>query len=80
MSEEDELDLSELVPDDAFNHPDCFNSANYWRWEQDVAQPIIEQQGYRVLRWFSTDQDSFGPLVRAVEVEKDDEVKRFSYG
>lgn len=80
MSDEDEFDLSDLVPDDAFTHPDCFSSASYWRWEKEVAQPIIEEKGYRVIRWFSTDQDSFGPLVRAVEVEKDGEIKQFTYG
>lgn len=73
-------DLAEIVPDDAFNHPSCFDSSAYGQWEREIAQPYLEREGYRVLRWYSTDEDSFGPLVRAADVERDGEQTTFIYG
>jgi hypothetical protein len=76
----DERNLGDLLPDALFNHPDCFSSCGYWRWEKEVAQPAIEAQGFEVIRWYSTDEDSFGPLVRAVDVRKDGVKQTFYYG
>lgn len=39
----------------------------YWRWE-DRATKHLTSLGYTVYHWYSTEQDSFGPLGRAVKV------------
>lgn len=89
MSEtEDQIDeaksgegcLFSLLPDDLFNHPDCFDSIGYWRWEKEIATPALEALGYRVSGWSTGDGDSFGPLVRTVQLTKDGVTKTYSYG
>ncbi len=50
------------------SHEGCF-SREYWRWEQQIATPRLQSLGFTVVRWWTEDGDSFGPLVRAVTVE-----------
>lgn len=73
-------DLSELVPDWLLNHSDFCHSRNYGRWENDVGEPHLVACGYKVLRWYSIDEDRFGPLVRAVDVEKNGKTETYFYG
>ena len=75
-----ELDLADLLPEDVFNDPRCFDSHGYFDWEREVAAPLLEAKGFKVCRWWSEDEDSFGPLVRAVELEKDGKRQRYFYG
>lgn len=72
-------DLSELVPDAAFEDPRCY-SRRYWEWEKEVATPHITAAGFTIVRWYSTEADSFGPLIRAVDVKKDDVLTTYFYG
>lgn len=79
-TEDEGLDLSELIGEDLFNHPDCYSLTFFRRWEDDIATPALVSAGYRVIRWYSGDHDSFGPLVRCAVVEKDGRRKTYSYG
>lgn len=81
MSDEDEdLDLLDLLPDEVSNHPDCFHSTFYGRWEKEVATPALRALGYEPSDWRTTDGDSFGPLVRGVTLTKDGVSKQYLYG
>lgn len=75
-----ERDLLALLPDKITNHPDCFDSRNYDRWEREIAKPHLESLGFKVISWWTEDGDSFGPLVRAVEMEKDGKREVYTYG
>lgn len=66
-----DLDLGLIVPEEKFQHPDCFDSRNYRRWEREIAEPIIRTAGFEIVRWTTEDGDSFGPLVRSVTVRKE---------
>lgn len=77
---QEEKDLGELLTDELFNHPDCFSSSGYSNWEREVATPALEALGYQVGRWWNEDGDSFGPLVRAVELTKDGVAEIYTYG
>lgn len=76
----DELNLLDLLPDEITNHPDCFDSRNYDRWELEIATPALRAMGYEPSRWRTTDGDSFGPLVRAVDLTKNGARKTYFYG
>jgi hypothetical protein len=52
----------------------------YWNWEDETAKQALEKLGYKVIRWYSSDSDSFGPLVRVVVVEKDGIKSEMWYG
>lgn len=81
MFEDDQdLGLETLLPPELFDHPDFCSSRYYWRWEDEVAAPKLRELGYEVKRWWSTDSDSFGPLVRAVELVKDGVSQTYYYG
>lgn len=75
-----EAELADVLPAELFDHPDCFNSQTFARWEQEVATPALVSAGFIVGLWRSTDADSFGPLVRAVELTKDGITKTYYYG
>lgn len=77
---DDELNLLDLLPDDICNHPDCFDSVHYDRWESEIATPALRALGYEPSNWRTTDGDSFGPLVRGVDLTKDGETKSYFYG
>lgn len=72
-------DLQDLLPVELFNHPDCFGR-KYWSWESEVAAPALQALGYKVGAWYSTDSDSFGPLVREVKLTKDGTTEAYFYG
>lgn len=80
MGASETRDLGEILPAEAFDHPDCFDSHEYASWEREVAAPLLRAQGYEVVRWFSGDEDSFGPLVRCVELLRDGETTTWCYG
>lgn len=73
-------DLGEVLPDELFNHPDCFNSQTYWVWEREIAGPALEAAGFKVGYWWDEDRDSFGPLIRAVTLTKDGVTETYTYG
>lgn len=56
------------------------NQKHYWDWEENVATPALEKLGFKVIRWFDGERDSFGPLSRVVEVEKNGERSTMWYG
>lgn len=76
----DENDLYDLISDELCNHRDFCNSTTFRFWEQDIATPELIKQGFEVGSWWTVDGDSFGPLVRAVELTKDGEKKVYTYG
>lgn len=55
-------------------------SQDYWKWEETIATPRLIELGYIVIRWWSPNYDSFGPLVRGVDVEKDGVKYTLTYG
>lgn len=56
-------DLYSILPDVKIDFE------NFWECEKNVLTPALIELGYRVnINWYSQDQDSFGPLVRAVNV------------
>jgi hypothetical protein len=78
--EADDLDLMQLLPDEVLNHPDFGSSRNYQRWEEDLAAPALRAQGFEPSNWRTTDGDSFGPLVRAVDLTKNGITQTYFYG
>ena len=72
------LDLEgEIRPEPRF---DDWDVARYWEWEQKIAQPALEAAGWTVLRWYSIEKDSFGPLQRGAVCEKSGRQVIFYYG
>lgn len=76
----DEGDLWDLLPDEVSNHPACCDSVRYLEWERQIATPALRALGYEPRNWRTTDGDSFGPLVRAVDLTKDGKTRTYSYG
>jgi hypothetical protein len=53
----------------------------YWRWEEQIAQPALEALGYKVVSWYTVDGDACGPLVRGVIVMTEEgEERLLTYG
>lgn len=73
----EEKDLFNILPKD-FTGEDCCGK-QYWKWEDKVTE-YLKSQGYQIIRWETTDGDSFGPLVRVVTVRKDNITETYSYG
>ncbi|MCJ8138405.1 hypothetical protein [Falsirhodobacter halotolerans] len=73
-------DLAEVLPNDLFNHPNCFGTYSYRSWELDLATPALVAAGFEVGAWRMEERDSFGPLVRSVALTKDSKTERFFYG
>lgn len=73
-------DLSDILPDELFNHSDCFNSTYYARWEREVATPALVEAGYTDIRFYNVERDSFGPLIRGISTLKNGEQHTFYYG
>lgn len=80
VQEWEDRDLLDLLPSEIANHPDCFDSRRYGEWEDNIATPWLNAHGYKVISWWTEDGDSFGPLVRAVEIEKDGTRATYFYG
>lgn len=74
MSGDNFLDLYELLPNAAFDF------TQYRKCEREVLTPALEALGFKVGEWWSSDADSFGPLVRAVRVSKDGKTSIATYG
>lgn len=73
-----EVDLFDLLPKD-FTGEDCCGK-QYWKWE-DRAKEWLLANGYSLVRDFwSTDADSFGPLVRCIRLKKGDQILNAYYG
>jgi len=72
--------LEDVIPKHLFNHPHCYDPRKYARWEKEVASIVLIEQGFNVLRWYSIEQDSFGPLIRGVEVKRNNIMQTFWYG
>lgn len=76
----DPKDLQDILPGELFNHPDCFSSKTFRLWEWEVATPALEAQGFLVGPWYSTDEDSFGPLIRETKLTKNGTTETYFYG
>lgn len=51
----------------------------YWEWEQQVSK-LLEQAGYTDVYWWTSDGDSWGPLVRSVKATFQGTKYMASYG
>lgn len=49
-------------------------------WEQEVAEPALNDLGYSVEKWVTGEYDSFGPLSRIAHVIKDGVRTQLIYG
>lgn len=71
-------DLFKILPAGFDMTDHCGES--YWRWEERV-DVWLRNNGYTVDGWFSIESDSFGPLIRGVNVVgPHGEEKTLSYG
>ena len=52
----------------------------YWRWEERIATPLLNKANVRVVKFWTGDGDSFGPLVRCVRCVVDDTSIQLCYG
>lgn len=73
--------LLDIIGHSAANEPNyCAPDGEFYRWETDVASPLLKSLGYTILRWYSIERDSFGPLIRGVWVRKNNKDTLLSYG
>ena len=72
------VDLFEIIGHEV-EMAGCFSS-QYWEWEQNVAEPELNDRGYSVVEWIHGERDSFGPLSRVAVVLKDGVESRLVYG
>ncbi len=72
----DIFDVLGNVPMDNY----CGSNRSYREWEQEIAEPKLNELGYEVRGWRTTDGDSFGPLCREVTCLKDGRICKFCYG
>ncbi len=72
--------LEEVLPNELFNHPHCYDHREYGQWETFVAAKALDELGYEVMRWYTIEKDSFGPLIRGVDVKKANVRQTFWYG
>lgn len=64
MQESKFLSVFDIIGDDVE-----FDYSDYLNEEEQVLSPALIRAGYRVVgNWYTSDGDSFGPLVRAVRV------------
>ena len=80
MTEIEDKDLLDIIGEDLANQPGYATSSGYLDWERKVAEPALKGLGYKVRQWWTSDGDSFGPLVRAVNVEREGKREIFYYG
>lgn len=52
----------------------------YWEWEEQIARPALEAEGWTVGDFVTLEGDSFGPLIRGVTCWKHGRRVRFWYG
>lgn len=66
------IDLFELLPDvDVIYNTDHRKGKTYANHEREVLTPALQELGLVVVGvWYSTDGDSFGPLVRGIKTDK----------
>ena len=62
----------------SFSSTDLKN--NYRTGEINILQPQLEKLGYKVIRWYDGERDSFGPLSRVALIEKDGIQYKYCYG
>ena len=69
--------LDVIAPDDWVDYGD---ERRWPEWERRVAGPLLAAAGYRILRAYTAEGDSFGPLLRCFVAEKDGRCYRLYYG
>lgn len=74
------LDLCDLLSEAAVRDERFCTSAYYVEWERNVAEPELRNKGYIPVGWRNGDADSFGPLVRLVDLVKDGIRQTYFYG
>lgn len=67
-------------PSTAFPQFNNKSGLTWYDWEQKTARPKLSELGYRILRVYTGDGDSFGPLTRVFVVEKDGVREELMYG
>jgi hypothetical protein len=67
-------------PSTAFPQFNNKSGLTWYDWEQKTARPKLADLGYRVLRVYTGDGDSFGPLTRVFVVQKDGKEEKLIYG
>jgi hypothetical protein len=56
-------------------------SRSFWKWEREIAIPAIQAAGFELYSGFRTiEKDSFGPLIRGVDVVRENKVITLWYG
>ena len=59
---------------------DAYPVTEYRRWEEEVARPALEAAGWKVGPFYTSEGDSFGPLIRSVVCRRGAEEQGFFYG
>jgi len=59
---------------------DSFDWKQYVRDEVSILNPQLEDLGYTVIGWHMGEKDSFGPLTRFVELQKEGNTFFWCYG
>ena len=73
-----EREMFELIGDELEFEGDQLKE--YYKWEQQVSTHL-RSKGWIVGTWYTSDGDSFGPLVRAVMAVTPDNIRtRIYYG
>lgn len=68
------MEIQHIV--DAFK----INYDEYWKSEDEISD-FLTHIGYTEIKWYSSDFDSFGPLVRSIKaVNKQNEIEYACYG
>lgn len=80
VSTDEDGDLLDIISTEATNDPRFCSSAFYAEWEKNVAEPELRKAGYIPTRWRTADGDSFGPLIRVVDLVKDGVRRTYYYG
>lgn len=70
----------ELKPLPAQFIPLGFDFNNYYTCELRMIKPLLERDGHTNVRFLMGERDSFGPLSRVVEAQKDGTMVRYWYG
>ena len=73
-------DLFDFIGTQSAEHELYCHPQLYQRWEKNIAQPLLIEQGFQVLKWTTGEYDSFGPLTRVCYAVRDNRVFQFVYG
>lgn len=80
-----ERELLSIIGEGAAREKYYCDSNHYMLWEENIAIPLLIQLGYEAAdkrnpHFFNGDRDSFGPLMRIINVMKDGILYQLWYG